>query len=298
MFKVPGFVLFVILLGIALISVRFFQNKIIENVNEDLAQNSGPTIAYSGDLVIDVIDGDTIKLGSGLTIRYIGINTPERGQPFYKEAKQFNVDLLKGKRVNMEVDDTEKDRNGRTLAYIYVDGNPEKNALGRMVNEEIVKAGYAVVETIEPNVAHQDRFVKAEQFARANCHGMWKTLCDRSVLGESASCITISDIKADAAGNDNENKNDEWIIINNSCNSNITLTNFLIKDRSASNSYKFSEFVLNSSSEVRIRSGCGQDSANDLFWNCPEVRNAIWNNDSDHAYLYNPAGLLVTDKGY
>jgi micrococcal nuclease len=37
-----------------------------------------------------VIDGDTIELTNGRRVRYIGINTPERDQPYYNEAKETN----------------------------------------------------------------------------------------------------------------------------------------------------------------------------------------------------------------
>ncbi len=43
-----------------------------------------------------------------------------------------------------------------------------------MLNEEIVKAGYANVMTIPPNVKYQDRFLKAYQEARKNKKGLWE----------------------------------------------------------------------------------------------------------------------------
>ena len=46
--------------------------------------------------------------------------------------------------------------NIRLLGYIYLSN-------GKMLNEEIVKAGYANVMTIPPTVKYQDRFLKAYQ---------------------------------------------------------------------------------------------------------------------------------------
>ncbi len=43
-----------------------------------------------------------------------------------------------------------------------------------MLNEEILKAGYATVMTIPPNVKYQDRFLKAYREARGNKKGLWK----------------------------------------------------------------------------------------------------------------------------
>ncbi len=45
---------------------------------------------------------------------------------------------------------------------------------GKMLNEEIVKTGYATVMTIPPNVKYQDRFLKAYREARENKKGLWK----------------------------------------------------------------------------------------------------------------------------
>jgi endonuclease YncB( thermonuclease family) len=43
-----------------------------------------------------------------------------------------------------------------------------------MLNEEIVKAGYANVMTIPPNVKYKDRFIGAYQEAEENKKGLWK----------------------------------------------------------------------------------------------------------------------------
>ena len=96
------------------------------------------TWAWSG-MVVGVTDGDTIKVmgahNKQVKIRLYGIDTPERGQPFGKRAKQFTSKMVYGKVVEVEVMDT--DRYGRTVAMIYADKN--------LLNEELVKAGLAWV---------------------------------------------------------------------------------------------------------------------------------------------------------
>jgi micrococcal nuclease len=57
--------------------------------------------------------------------------------------------------------------NIRLLGYVYLSN-------GKMLNEEIVKAGYGNVMTIPPNVKYQDRFLKAYQEARKRKRGLWK----------------------------------------------------------------------------------------------------------------------------
>src|SRR5712691_3336746 len=56
----------------------------------------------SASTVAAVIDGDTIMLTDGTRVRYLGVNTPEHGQPFYEEAKRYNERLVLHKEVRLE----------------------------------------------------------------------------------------------------------------------------------------------------------------------------------------------------
>lgn len=71
-------------------------------------------------------------------------------------------DLLK-----IEFDVRTRDKYRRLLAYLYLPG-------GKMLNEEIVKAGYAQLMTIPPNLKYQERFLMAYREARENHRGLWK----------------------------------------------------------------------------------------------------------------------------
>jgi endonuclease YncB( thermonuclease family) len=57
---------------------------------------------------------------------------------------------------------------GRLLASLYT---PD----GRMANEEIVRAGYALLYTYPPNVRHVERIRAAQEVARAGRHALWST---------------------------------------------------------------------------------------------------------------------------
>ena len=68
-----------------------------------------------------VIDGDTILLEDGRKVRYAGIDTPERHEPFYRKATRRNIELVKGKVVRLVIcKQKPRDRFGRTLAWVYV----------------------------------------------------------------------------------------------------------------------------------------------------------------------------------
>jgi len=237
--------------------------------------------------VTRVLDGDTIEIESGERVRYLGINAPESGQPFFTEATRENERLVAGRTVALEFDVQTQDRYKRLLAYVWV-GDV-------LVNEEIVKNGYAVIETIQPNVKYQDLILKAQQEARNACRGLWAGLCSQN---KEVSCIRIVNINADAPGNDNENKNGEWIEIKNTCSQAISMERWLLKDSSASNKYEFKDFTLEGSKSVIIYSGCGKDTQDKLYWQCPEGQYAIWNNTGDHAFLYDASNNLITEYQY
>ena len=120
-------------------------------------------------LVVRVIDGDTIEVqmeGQNYRVRYIGMDTPERGDLFFQEATDANARLVENQTVTMVKDVSETDRYGRLLRYVYL-------ADGTFVNAELVRQGYAQVATYPPDVAHQELFVALQQEAREAEVGLW-----------------------------------------------------------------------------------------------------------------------------
>jgi micrococcal nuclease len=99
--------------------------------------------------VVKVVDGDTVVLSDGRTVRYIGIDTPEHGQPYFDAARNFNRKLVLGKPVELEFDLERYDHYGRLLAYVFV-----RDEKGRrvFVNAEMVRNGFARTYTKPPNV--------------------------------------------------------------------------------------------------------------------------------------------------
>lgn len=71
-------------------------------------------------LVTRVVDGDTIELGNGETVRVVGIDTPERGECGYAEATANMERLVLGQRVRLTVSDEDRDRYDRLLRYVNV----------------------------------------------------------------------------------------------------------------------------------------------------------------------------------
>jgi len=115
--------------------------------------------------VIRVIDGDTIEIEGGQRVRYIGIDTPERDACFSSESTAKNKELVDGKTISLEKDVSEKDRYGRLLRYVYVGDT--------LVNEVLVKEGYAQVYTYPPDVKYNEKFSAAQREARDSNKGLW-----------------------------------------------------------------------------------------------------------------------------
>lgn len=123
--------------------------------------------------VVKVVDGDTIMIEGGLKIRYIGVNTPETKDPrrgvqcFGKEASAKNQALVEGKIVRLEKDVEERDKYGRLLRYVWLGDE--------MVNETLVKEGYAFSSPYPPNIKYHKRFLEAERDARYKGRGLWSS---------------------------------------------------------------------------------------------------------------------------
>lgn len=120
--------------------------------------------------VVNVVDGDTVDLDTGVRIRYLLVDTPESTNGatdcFGQNAKQFNSDLVLDKEVELVYDVEREDRFGRTLAYVSV-GDQEVNTL-------LVERGYACVLYIPPNgTDRRAEFDALEATAKAEGRGMW-----------------------------------------------------------------------------------------------------------------------------
>ncbi len=121
--------------------------------------------------VIRVIDGDTIVVfhdGREESVRLLRIDTPERGQKGYRESKDALRQMVEGRVVKLEFEHPgreERDKYGRLLAYVYIDG--------RNVNVEMVRQGRSPFWTKFGRGRYAAEFERAEQDARSAGVGMW-----------------------------------------------------------------------------------------------------------------------------
>jgi micrococcal nuclease len=125
--------------------------------------------------VVRAVDGDTVIVqtdGREHRLRLIGVDTPESVdprrpvQPYGKAAAAFTSNVLTGRTVYLELDVEERDQYGRLLAYLYLEDGTFFNAL-------LLRAGFAHVLTIPPNVKYADLFQEMARRARAESRGLW-----------------------------------------------------------------------------------------------------------------------------
>jgi micrococcal nuclease len=124
--------------------------------------------------VFETVDGDTVKVkinNREETIRMILVDTPETKhpskpeQPFGKEASEFTRNTLLNKHVDIELGIQERDKYGRLLAYIYIDGE--------MFNKMLVEKGLARVAVFPHNTKYLDEFKELESKAKQQAIGIW-----------------------------------------------------------------------------------------------------------------------------
>lgn len=123
--------------------------------------------------VVDVVDGDTIKVlldedGKTYSLRYIGMDTPEMNsaeQQLAMQARNRNAELAYGKKVTLIKDVSETDRYNRLLRYVLADSI--------FVNYQLVAEGYARAVAYPPDTACNDALQSTQQTALAAGLGLW-----------------------------------------------------------------------------------------------------------------------------
>lgn len=92
---------------------------------------------YLSGEVVHVADGDTFTLLIGKTqrrIRLHGVDCPERGQPFNRQATSFTKELLSTGTI--KVKEMDVDRYGRIVGIVYISDTIN-------LNERLLEAGLA-----------------------------------------------------------------------------------------------------------------------------------------------------------
>ncbi|WP_085595658.1 MULTISPECIES: thermonuclease family protein [unclassified Pseudomonas] len=125
--------------------------------------------------VLRVVDGDTLRLKDGRSVRMIGLNAPElarggrKAEPLAIAARRRLEQLVaqSGGRVGLVLGRERHDRYGRTLAHVY-------GASGLNFESRLIAEGLAYRIALAPNVALVACQQAAEDHARRARLGLWR----------------------------------------------------------------------------------------------------------------------------
>lgn len=213
-------------------------------------------------------------------MRYIGVDTPDHGEPYCEESAEQNRQLVEGKIVCLEKDVSETDRYDRLLRYVWV---------GEMlVNSELVRQGYARAVAYPPDVKYQQQFAQLEREAREQNRGLWGV---PAMTGESD--VIIRRIHFD--GDVPQVESDEYAEILNQGASPLNLSGWRLNAGNPGQDFVFPDFVLQPGQSCRVYTNEIHPETGGLSFHSPKP---IWNNKGDCGYLYNAEGEIICQKCY
>jgi len=199
-----------------------------------------------------VIDGDTVELEDGRTIRLLNINTPERGKFFSDESTSF-LKEFEDKPVELEIEGV--GRYGRILGRLYYEEV--------YINLEIIRLGLAHKYLVEQK--ELGKFEKVEKEAKENELGIWQK-------SDHYGCLSVE-----------INKYEEYVIIEDECG--VNFESWVIKDESTK-SYKFNSL----SGRFTLYSEKGIDKDDKIYWGRGKVWNddkdSIFIRDEEGGLVY------------
>jgi endonuclease YncB( thermonuclease family) len=225
-------------------------------------------------IVTEIIDGDTVIVrlddGSIYRVRYIGMDAPERDQPFFTESYNANADMVLEKEVILIKDVSETDQYDRLLRYVIADN--------LFVNLELVRAGFAQAMRYPPDVACADTFSSAEYDTRASQIGIWEATPTPEPSVAQVIIVTVE-------------KRAEYVDIQNMGDTDVDLAGWNLVSERGHQECPLSGSIK-AGDTLRIWSGTAQGDGYSCGYTSP-----IWNNsESDPAVLYNAQGVEVSRK--
>lgn len=170
-------------------------------------------------IVDRVIDGDTVEINDE-SVRLLGINSPERGEEGYGEAKEFLESKIFNETVRIRFGPEKYDRYYRKLGYIYFNGEN--------INLESVREGYSNFYFPSGKDSYYFSFLEAWE----SCIEEDINLCERS---EYYGCLS-----AEVLGED--------LMIKNSCRE-INLEEWSVKDEGRKK-FVFENVIFEKGSEI------------------------------------------------
>ena len=232
-----------------------------------------------------VSDGDSLRATSNqgdLEIRLLGVNAPEREDCFGDESTSQLDDLLQ-RAVTLHPWPGETDQFGRQLGFLVSDGV--------FVNLALVESGH-VIARAQSDHEFEEEFESAERGASEANLGLW---APDACGPPSGAILRIVDVEGNPPGDDRDNPNGEWVLIENAGDGDVSLARWTLRDESTRHRMEFPHVMVPAGATVRVKTGCGDNALThdpiEIFWCDPEP--PVWNNDGDTAFLLDPNGAIA-----
>lgn len=204
-----------------------------------------------------IVDGDTIVVNSE-KVRLLGINSPEKGEVNSELGKEFLTNEILGKRVRLYFGKEKYDMYKRKLAYVFLgDTN---------INLESVKRGYS--NYYFPTGS--ERFSSEIKEAWNECLKNNINICEAS----KNKCIKLEEL-------DIENQE---ITIRNSCNYDINLKDWSIKDEGRKKFIFDDEIMIAYTNRTLTNNDWGKDY--------------VWTKSGDSVFIRDEYSKLVLFYSY
>ena len=232
--------------------------------------------------VIRHVDGDTFEVAiadpaygmrAEEKVRFMGIDTPEREEPLFAEARAHVERRAGAGPVYLAFDFQRRDQFDRLLAFVYL---PD----GTLLNAELIEHGLAVVYRGDDLMYFLPQFEDLEREARSRELGVWK--------GKAAAGVIIVDIR-------NQSR-DEHVLLRNDGSDPVDVSGWWICDDDDDRVAIPAEVVLAPGDTLAVGSGAG---CVDTHHPCLRVsKKNIWGNPGDVACLKDRSGALIDSHAY
>ena len=237
--------------------------------------------------VKSVYDGDTLTLTTGDKIRLRWVNTPE-----LKPLEKYGVEAREATKIFV----------GTNTVHLLLGGENPRDSYGRVVSgiqvgernlsTHLLELGLAHLFIIPPDDTDTTDFLAAQTRAQEARRGIWS-------IDGFQSTLHMTSFHANAAGDDRENVNGEYLRVCNITNEPVNLDGYRIA-KATGKSWTLPALTIPAGHTVKIHSGIGAHQMN------PEEQleiylgseTPVWNNKSDRAVIYDRFGRVVDARDH
>jgi hypothetical protein len=212
---------------------------------------------YEIGIVERVVDGDTIIV-NGSSIRLLGINSPEKGEIGYLEAKEFLEKEINSKEIKIYFGKDKFDKYRRKLGYIFIGSEN--------INLKSVRFGYSNFYFPSGKDKYYNQFVGVW----GECLNENRGLCEKSL----EKCIELKGWGIE----------EQIVVLKNKCNYEINLNGWSVKDEGRKK-YVFEEIILKGLEEIKL----GIDNWQEEY---------VWTKSGDSIFIRDSENKLVIFDSY